>query len=107
MVTFDGEEPAGSDPAVQDSRRHFPRHGFEDASPKAIQHRRRPHLRTELSTGVDSSGRPAPGTSAPGRARIGAKHLTPDQSRQRMGGSMSPPQPVARSITLTLSAVPM
>src|SRR5262245_577141 len=56
VVAVDGKEPARPDPVVEDGRRERPSQTIEETGPKVIQHGSRPHLRTELSTLVDSSG---------------------------------------------------
>jgi len=57
VIAFDGEQAAGTHPLIDDRGGELVGHGVEEATPKAIQHRSSPHLRTELSTGVDSVGR--------------------------------------------------
>ena len=56
VVTLDRHEAARADPVVEDRRGERPSQGFDESSPKVFQHGSRPHLLTELSTSVDSSG---------------------------------------------------
>ena len=56
VVPFDREQAARADPVVEDRRGKGPGQGVDESSPKVFQHDSRPHLLTELSTSVDSSG---------------------------------------------------
>src|SRR5207244_9779144 len=88
VITLDGQESARADPTVEDGGGQFSRYRLEELGPKAIQHRRRPHLRTELSTGVDSSGASTdPDICAEARAHRD-KHLTRrDRKSTRLNSS--------------------
>ena len=57
VIPLDRQEPAGPNPVVEDRRGERPREGIDESRPEIFfQHGSRPHLHTELSTVVDSSG---------------------------------------------------
>src|SRR2546427_13127151 len=70
VVALNGKEPARPNPVVEARRGERPSQGIEESRPKVIQNGSRPHLRTELSTYVDSPSAPCyivvcAGTRAP------------------------------------------
>src|SRR5262249_51493171 len=56
VVTRDRDQAAWPDPVVENRRRQRASQNIEEAGPKVIQHGSHPHLRTGLSTCVDSPG---------------------------------------------------
>src|SRR6185436_2425239 len=58
VIALDGEQSARSYPRVHHGGSELVGGGFDEASPKAIQHWPRPHLHTQLSTGGDNSVAP-------------------------------------------------
>jgi hypothetical protein len=68
MIALEREETAGANPVVDHGARELAGENVEEARPKTIQHRLRPHLHTWLSTGVDSLERLRGANARPNRA---------------------------------------